>query len=293
MASKQLSLFKKDVKKVAVVYRRGSNGAAVLARELAQWLLDRKVAVFSHPQQKILPRVKMMRSPKDIDLVVVLGGDGTYLQAVRMLDGERVPVLGINMGSLGFLTPTRSQDLYPMVEMALHGQLEVQRRSMIRIQVRNDGKVKDEFIALNDLVIERGPLSHLIHISITIDKLPITSVKADGLIIATPTGSTAYNLAAGGPILHPEVGALVVTPICPHSLTSRPFIFPDERKIQFSILGQGMRAVLTVDGIKKASVGPADEVWVCRESSDHLFLRKVGHNYFSLLKDKLKFGERA
>lgn len=294
MASREkLSLFKKDVKKVAIVYRRGSNNAAALARELAQWLMDRKVKVFSHPQQKILPRVKASRDPHDLDLVVVLGGDGTYLQAVRMLDGQRVPVLGINMGSLGFLTVTRSQDLYPMVEMALHGELEIKKRSMIRVQVRNDGRVKDEFTALNDLVIERGPLSHLIHISITIDKLPITTVKADGLIIATPTGSTAYNLAAGGPILHPEVDALVVTPICPHSLTSRPFIFPDQRKIQFSILGQAIRAVLTVDGVKKATIGPADEVWVSRDAGDHLFLRKVGHNYFSLLKDKLKFGERA
>lgn len=180
-----------------------------------------------------------------------------------------------------------------MVELALSGKLELKRRSMIRIQVRHGQKLREEFNALNDLVIERGPTSHLIHISITVDQLPITAVKADGLIVATPTGSTAYNLAAGGPILHPEVDALVVTPICPHSLTSRPFIFPDQRKIQFSILGQGTRAVLTADGIKKATVGPNDEVWVERDKCDHLFLRKVGHNYFSLLREKLKFGERA
>lgn len=293
MQNRQLNLYKRKVKKVVVVYRRGSQNAANMARELTLWLVDRKVQVFSHPEQKISPRVKTLKEPKGVDLVIVLGGDGTYLQAVRMLEGERVPVLGINLGSLGFLTVTRSQDLYPIVEMALQGKLEIKRRSMIRVQVRSEGKVREEFTALNDLVIERGPLSHLIHISITVDKLPITTVKADGLIIATPTGSTAYNLAAGGPILHPEVDALVVTPICPHSLTSRPFIFPDERKIQFSILGVGVRAVLTVDGIKKATIGPNDEVWVTRDSSDHIFLRKVGHNYFSLLKDKLKFGERA
>lgn len=293
MSNRRLNLYKKSVRRVAIVYRRGSNNAATLARELAHWLADRKVQVFSHPDQKIMPKVKPVKEPGGLDLVVVLGGDGTYLQAVRMLDGERVPVLGINMGSLGFLTVTRSQDLFPIVEMALQGKLEIKRRSMIRVQVRSEGKTSHEFTALNDLVIERGPLSHLIHISITVDKLPITSVKADGLIIATPTGSTAYNLAAGGPILHPEVDALVVTPICPHSLTSRPFLFPDQRKIQFALLGVGVRAVLTVDGIKKATIGPNDEVWVTRDSSDHLFLRKVGHNYFSLLKEKLKFGERA
>jgi NAD+ kinase len=159
--------------------------------------------------------------------------------------------------------------------------------------VISHNKTRQTFAALNDLVIERGPMSRLIHIAITVDKLPINAIKADGLIVATPTGSTAYNLAAGGPILHPEVDALVVTPICPHSLTSRPFIFPDDRKIQFSVIGQGTRAVLTVDGKKKATVGPNDEVWVERHASDHLFLRKVGHNYFSLLREKLKFGERA
>ena len=119
------------------------------------------------------------------------------------------------------------------------------------------------------------------------------SAVADGLIVASPTGSTAYNLAAAGPILHPEVEAWVVTAICPHSLTLRPFIFPDERRIQFAVLGQRNRAVLTVDGVKVAKIGPSDEVWLERHPHDHLFLRKVGHNYFSLLKEKLKFGERA
>ncbi len=293
MSSPSVQHFRKKVRKIAIVYRRNSPPALALARELAQWLQQRKIQVFSPSMQKISPRVKKLKSPNAIDLVCVLGGDGTYLEAVRMLDGARVPVLGVNMGSLGFLTVTRSQDLFSMLQLALDGELEIKRRSMIRVQVRNSGKVRHEFSALNDLVIERGSRSHLIHLSITVDRLPITAVKADGLIVATPTGSTAYNLAAGGPILHPEVDALVVTPICPHSLTSRPFIFPDKRKIQFSILGQAQRAMLTVDGIKKAKIGPNDEVWVERHSSDHLFLRKVGHNFFSLLKDKLKFGERA
>ena len=287
------TLYRKKIHRIGIVYRRASPNALNLARELVQWLLQRDLKPFSHPTQKITPKIKAARDVGQLDLVIVLGGDGTYLEAVRMLNGKRVPILGINMGSLGFLTVTRVQDLYPMLELALSGQLEVKSRSMIRVQVRNGSKLREEFTALNDLVIERGPLSHLIHISIIVDKLPITAVKADGLIIATPTGSTAYNLAAGGPILHPEVDALVVTPICPHSLTSRPFIFPDQRKIQFSILGQGVRAVLTADGIKKATIGPNDEVWVERDKCDHLFLRKVGHNYFSLLREKLKFGERA
>jgi NAD+ kinase len=292
MSARGVVLYKQKIKSVAVVYRRGTTAALSSARELCHWLKDRKVKVFSHPDQKIDGALRM-RNAKILDLVVVLGGDGTYLEAVRMLGPERVPLLGVNMGGLGFLTVTRVQDLFPMVELALDGKLEVKRRSMLNVQVRSGNKVRDEFACLNDLVIERGPTSQLIHLAMTVDRLPITTIKADGLIVATPTGSTAYNLAGGGPILHPEVDALVVTPICPHSLTSRPFIFPDKRKVQFSILGAGKKAVLTLDGVKKAKIGPNDEVWVDRHPDDHLFLRKVGHNFFSLLKEKLKFGERA
>lgn len=293
MSARRLQLYKRKIKKVAIVYRRSTPQALALAKDLSRWLHERKITVFSHPTQK-LNDAKPVGSPKDLDLVVVLGGDGTYLEAVRMLNGERVPLLGVNLGGLGFLTVTRVQNLFPMVELALAGKLEVKQRSMIHVEVRSASKVKAEFSALNDVVIERGPASRLIDISLTVDKLPITAIKADGLIVSSPTGSTAYNLAAGGPILHPEVNAIVVTPICPHSLTSRPFVFPNERRLQFQILGdRASRAVLTIDGIKKATIGRNDEVWIDRDSSDHLFLRKVGHNYFSLLKEKLKFGERA
>ncbi len=292
MSGRGVTLYKKKISNVAVVFRRATPAAHASARELCHWLRDRRVKVFSHPEQKLDGAAKL-RNAKALDLVIVLGGDGTYLEAVRMLGPERVPLLGVNMGGLGFLTVTRVQDLFPMVELALEGKLEMKRRSMLNVQVRSGNKVRSEFACLNDLVIERGPTSQLIHLAMTVDRLPITTIKADGLIVATPTGSTAYNLAGGGPILHPEVDALVVTPICPHSLTSRPFIFPDKRKVQFSIIGAGKKAVLTLDGQKKAKIGPNDEVWVDRHPDDHLFLRKVGHNFFSLLKEKLKFGERA
>lgn len=287
--SQRVRLFKEKVGKVAIVYRRGTPAALALAKEVAGWLRERKIQAFSHPTQSI-PGIRKLSGK--VDLVVVLGGDGTYLEAVRMLDGDRVPVLGFNMGGLGFLTGHRAQDAFDLLELALGGQLEMKSRSMLRVQVKN-GTRTQEFAALNDLVIERGASSHLIYLSLTIDRMPITAIKADGLIVATPTGSTAYNLAAGGPILHPEVDALVVTPICPHALTSRPLIFPDQRPLQFAVIGNKNRAVLTVDGIKKAKIGPNDEVWVDRHACDHLFLRKVGHNYFSLLKEKLKLGERA
>jgi NAD+ kinase len=287
-----MKLFKEKVRKVAVFYRRGTPAALAQAKELTDWLKEHRIQVF-FPRGQALPGAKPIKAPAELDLGIVLGGDGTYLEAVRTLDCKRVPLLGFNMGSLGFLTAHRAQDLFPLVTLAIEGQLEMRTRSMLRVQVRSGNRVKAEYAALNDMVIERGAASRLIHLSLTVDKLPITVIKADGLIVASPTGSTAYNLAAGGPILHPEVDALVVTAICPHALTSRPFIFPDRRRIQLSVLGSGSRAVLTIDGLKKATIGPQDEVWVDRHASDHLFLRKVGHNYFSLLKEKLKFGERA
>lgn len=284
-----MDLYKHKIKKAAVVYRRGTPAAQKAAESVVNWLHDHKIQAFCHPGQK-LRGTKRVTEPKVLDLVIVLGGDGTYLEAVRMLHGERVPLLGFNLGGLGFLTVTRATEIIPMLESAVAGKLEVRRRSMIRIEVRSKNKVKNTFTALNDLVIERGSRSRLISITITIDQLPIHAVKADGLIVATPTGSTAYNLAAGGPILHPEVEALVVTPICPHSLTSRPFIFPDKGGIQFTT---DESAVMTVDGVKAATLSRQDEIRVSRDTCDHLFLRRAGYNYFNLLKEKLKFGERA
>ncbi len=283
---------KKNIKNAGLVYRKDTPAALNLAKETSLWLTQKKVQVYSHPNQK-LPKAKILRSGTKLDLMIVLGGDGTYLEAIRLLAGAQVPLLGFNMGGLGFLTPTRAQDVFDMLELAMAGELEVKSRSMLCVQVRSNGKITAEFEALNDLVIERGGQSHLLHLKLSVDQLPITPIKADGLIVATPTGSTAYNLAAGGPILHPEVDALVVTPICPHSLTSRPFVFPDQRRIQFSLVGKNQRAVLTLDGIRKAKIGPADEVVVTRAKHGHQFLRKFGHNYFGLLKEKLKFGERA
>ncbi len=289
MAVRRIELFKEKVKRVAIVHRFGTKDAARLASQVADWLKKRKIEVYSHPEQS-LKGAKKVSAAKNLDLVVVLGGDGTYLEAVRMLKGERVPLLGFNLGGLGFLTVNRSKDVYTMLEMALTGKLEIKRRSMIRIELRSKGKVKKSLTALNDLVLERGSLSRLISIHMAVEDQPITSLKADGLIVATPTGSSAYNLAAGGPILHPEVNALVVTPICPHSLTSRPFICPEDRRIQLTTEGQ---AEVTVDGVKVATLSADDEISVVRDASDHAFLRRPGSNYFDLLKEKLKFGERA
>lgn len=289
-------LYTHPIKRVFILYRKSTDAAQRLAGELANYLIERKISVFRDPDQQFKTARKAIpaaRSLNNMDLVVVLGGDGTYLEAVRRLGGRKIPILGVNLGSLGFLTVFRAEDLYRAIELTLTGKMEVRPRAMIKARVRSRGRTAIEFTALNDMVIERGAHSHLINVSISIDALLIGSVKADGLIIASPTGSTAYNLAAGGPILHPQVSAFVVTPICPHSLTNRPLILPGDNRISFRLKEESERATLTVDGQKVAQLKFGDEILVERHSSDHLVLRQPSHNYFNLLREKLKFGERA
>jgi len=286
--------FDRDVKSVIVVFRFESVNAAKTAHELADWLKEkRKIKVYSHPQQKLLGVKKITPAQlKDIDLVIVLGGDGTYLSAVRMLDGQKIPILGINMGSLGFLTENRKEDLYTAVKMTLDKKMEMRPRAMIEVQVLRKGEVISSAQALNDVVLERGIFSQLISFTILSEGHLVGHVKADGVVIATPTGSTAYNLAAGGPILHPHVRALVVTPICPHSLTHRPIIFSDDHTLTFRMSKKKKRAYLTIDGRNCGRLQAGDEVTVTRAECDHYVLRKPSQNYFELLREKLGFAER-
>lgn len=284
-----------SIKNIVVVYRPESSSATKNASELATWLKKRGLRVYSHPKQKIQDEIKKIKPSQmaDVDLVIVLGGDGTYLHAVRMLSGEKAPILGVNMGSLGFLTETRKEDLYSAVTMTLDNKMEKRPRAMLDIKVLREGKLLSHTKALNDVVIERGPFSQLINIAIHSENHLVGEVKADGILVATPTGSTAYNLAAGGPILHPYVHSFVVTPICPHSLTHRPIIFPDDQTLTFRLLNKKQRAFLTVDGQNGGDLKAADEVVITRAQCDHYILRRPSQNYFDLLREKLKFGERA
>ena len=281
-------------KNIAVMYRPHTKDAIKSAKELAAWLLERGYVVYCTPGQKLI-RDCLEVTPGTLDVldwVIVLGGDGTYLRAVQMLGGRQTPILGVNMGSLGFLTEIRIEDLFGAVEGTLKGKMEFLPRSMLQIEVRRKGKKRLSAIALNDCVLERGSYTHLINIGIKSQKHLVADVKADALVIASPTGSTAYNLAAGGPICHPEVRAIVVTPVCPHALTSRPLIFPDDQALSFEVLSTDRRAILTVDGVSCGEITSDDEVSIVRSQKDHYVIRKPSSNYFALLREKLKFGQR-
>ncbi len=291
---------------LALVYRPDTPAALSLAKALTVWLKERDYKVFTAPEQKLITGTTLLKSANALEkmsLIVVLGGDGTYLRAVRLLNGKSVPILGVNLGSLGFLTPTRADELFTAVDEALKNKMELRPRSMIQVQLLRKGRKKLEMLALNDIVIERGSLSQLINISIHSEKMLVSEIKADGLIISTPTGSTAYNLSAGGPILHPEARVFIVTPIAPHSLTSRPFIFPDEIQLSFRMVSKLQsdrpttrsakdRAHFVVDGVKVDDISQDDEILIRRHQVDHLMVRDPAQNFFHLLREKLKFGDR-
>lgn len=291
-------------KKIALVYRPDTAAALTLAKTLTAWLKEKKYQVFTAPEQTQIQGTLTLKQRKDLEkmsLIVVLGGDGTYLRAIRLLEGKSVPILGINLGSLGFLTPFRADELFTAVENTLDNKMELRPRSMMSVQLLRKGKIKHQILALNDVVIERGSLSQLINMEISCQELLVSEIKADGLIISSPTGSTAYNLSAGGPILHPESKALVVTSIAPHSLTSRPLIFPDHIQLRIKLTGKNSttsrsskgQAHFVVDGFKVDQVSEQDELVITRSELDHLMVKEPGHNYFHLLREKLKFGDRS
>ena len=290
MKEKLLTL--KSNKKISIVYRLHSAAAVKMAKKLALKLKSKRYKVYTAPEQKQIAGTELLVSSnelKEMALVIVLGGDGTYLRAVRLLKGHSVPILGFNMGFLGFLTVHPINEVFATVDETLKNNMVLQTRSRLHITVKLKSGKRVLYNALNDVVVERGSFSQLISTAVYFDKSLVNHIKADGLIISSPTGSTAYNLAANGPILHPEVHAIVVTPVAPHSLTTRPLIFPDNKKLVLRLDQHTSLAHLIIDGQKMMELSSDDEVTVTRDKMNHYIIRKPNHNFFELLKEKLKF----
>lgn len=282
-------------KHIGLVYRNQTASAVEQAIKLTNWLSELGYKVWTAPEQKVIKGTFKMKSESDfkkLALMIVLGGDGTYLRAVRILAGRQIPILGFHMGSLGFLTVFKSEMAMAIIEQTLKNKMCFQKRSMIEVQVTKNNKVVNAHLALNDVVLERGSFPHLIYSAINCDDQLIAEIKADGFIISSATGSTAYNLAAGGPILHPEVPAMVLTPIAPHSLTMRPLIFPDTKDLKLKILGATQKARLVVDGQHQMEINSEHELVIKKSLFDHWVVRSEKHNDFEVLRNKLRFGER-
>lgn len=284
----QNNFFKNKIKNTLIVHKDNSPEIIKIMNLTNNWLKKNKVKthIFS---QSLLKKHSPITF--NIDLVIVLGGDGTYLQVVQCITNHLIPFLGINMGSFGFLTVHKQESVIHCLESILKKNMLIEERSLINISCFKKNKLENKFIALNELVIERGSFSQLINISMSIQNQNLYSMKADGVIISSPTGSTAYNLAAGGPILHPQVNSFAITPICPHSLTNRPVIIPDTYTVDLKINNTNQTAFLTIDGNKMAQISNKHIVKIQKSIMKHRTLRNINHNDFLLLKNKLKFSQ--
>ncbi|HZH78427.1 MAG TPA: NAD(+)/NADH kinase [Archangium sp.] len=226
------------------------------------------------------------------ELVVVLGGDGTLIHAARLLDGRPTPLLGINLGSLGFMTEIPVEELFPTMDEVLAGRFKVDSRMKLSCRLIREGRVIVEDEILNDVVINKGALARIADHEVSVDGVPIAMYKADGVILATPTGSTAYSLSAGGPIVHPSVDCTVLTPICSHALTHRPIVVPADRTIRISLRTETADTFLTLDGQTGHSLQCGDSIEVVRSPNRVNLVRNTRVGYFSILRQKLHWGER-
>ncbi|MBE3096160.1 MAG: NAD(+)/NADH kinase [Planctomycetes bacterium] len=291
------------IERVGIVAKTGLQEAASHLPELAAWLDARHVEPVFESDTAALSacasgRRVMTRDdlPSAVDLVLVLGGDGTLLgMAKRIGHAKRdIPILGVNFGHLGFLTEITYPELYRSLESALAGSAAIDERMMLRCSVRRTNHLFAEHVVLNDVVITRGALSRIIELSVSVDGQFVATFHADGVIISTPTGSTAYNLSAGGPIVHPDVDAFVLTPIAPHMLTNRPVVIPGSAAVDLQpfVGGIHQESYLLLDGQTGFQLVAGDVITVARSPQPARIIRGPGRGYFEVLRQKLKWASR-
>jgi NAD+ kinase len=278
------------IRRVGIVVKERLPGIEERVSKLRAWLRERGVEAVDDQE------VARERLPNEVDLVIVLGGDGTLLAMADRIGqaGRDIPILGVNFGSLGFLTEIRIDELYPSLESVLNGTARYDERLMLHAEATRAGHPPDQRIVLNDVVFTKTALSRMIELVVSVSGSFVTRVKADGLIIASPTGSTAYNLAAGGPIVHPVVDALVLTPIAPHTLTNRPVIIPASALVEVQPLveSEADDVFVTYDGQTGYELRQGDVVRVRRAEQTLRLVRAPARSYFEVLREKLKWGER-
>lgn len=267
-----------------------------ITKKLSNWLKERGVEVYVEKElgKKIRHPNSIDRTdiPKLVDVILVFGGDGTFLGVAREACKYGTPILGINLGGLGFLTEVTIDELYPMIERIIDGDYEVEDRQMLITSIRRGKKNIGTYEVLNDVVINKGALARIIDLAIYIEDSHVTTYKADGIILATPTGSTAYSLSAGGPIVHPGIPVTIITPICPHTLTNRPLVVSSEMKVEIKVTTQEPDTYLTLDGQIGVRLKTGDLIEVKRTDTSVKLIKSPFRDFFSILKTKLMWGER-
>jgi NAD+ kinase len=285
------------MKSAAIISKPTKPELASILPDLLAWFhrhgyhvyLDQETAGYVTDGAEVVSRQEV--GEKHPEFVLVLGGDGTLLSAARAVAHADVPILAVNLGSLGFLTEVPLAEMYPTLEAVNQGHCPVEERSVLQCQLIRSEECIAQHFALNDVVVNKSAISRLVDFDLLIDGVFVFSYKADGVIIATPTGSTAYSLAAGGPIMMPSVAAFVVTPVCPHSLTHRPLVVTDKAQIELLVESGEEEAFLSIDGQVGMPVLQGDRL-ICRRASHNVKLMRVRRTFFEVLRNKLKWGQR-
>lgn len=279
----------KEIRSVGIVVKPNNGEAFKTSRELSEWLVARGLTVKCDPY---VGDHECQEGEFDFeaDLVVVLGGDGTMISTARLIGDAAILVLGVNYGSLGYLTEFRIEEMFPALEAILVGDYAVDRRVMLKVEHWRGGEMMSAGRVLNDVVVNKAAVARIIGIEVKLNGLFVNSFRADGLIVATPTGSTAYNLSAGGPIIFPSMNAVVLTPICPFTLTNRPIVVPDTAEIELELENQNEGVVLTLDGQTGYPMQAKDRVRIRKSSTTFNIVQPANRNYFDVLRNKLKWG---
>ncbi len=279
---------------VAIIFKRMRPEAAKLAQELKQWFEKRKIAVFCEENidnSGVSCLYQKIDIPKTVEAVIVVGGDGTFLSVARFIENRSTPIIGINLGGLGFLTEISADSCFKELEKILGGDFDIEERMRLRVSVMRSGKEVFSHRVLNDAVINKGALARIIDLQTTIDGHFLTHYRGDGLIISTPTGSTAYNISAGGPIVFPTAQAILITPICPFTLTNRPIVLPSHFTINVELAEPASDVTLTCDGQVGCLIHPSDQLCITEASPPLRLIKAPDVDHFEILRTKLKWGQ--
>ena len=286
-----------QIKRIGITSKPGKPEIGEVVPPLMAWLEQRGVECLIDQETADTLGGKISSLPREelaarVDLVTVLGGDGTLLATARALNRNPVPILAVNLGGLGFLTMVTREELYPALEAVLDGRFHTEPRVQLEAEVICAAQQARRFLALNDVVLNKGALARVLDFDVRVDGQFISTYKSDGLIVSTPTGSTAYSLAAGGPVVAPSVRAFIITPICAHTLTNRPIVLPDTAVIEVAVKSEREPVYVTVDGQVGMEVHGEDRVRICKAASMVEIVQPLHKSYFEILRQKLKWGER-
>lgn len=281
--------------RIGIIGKTNKQEVFGITDDLCKWLKERGIETYVESEIgfKIghLNSIPRERLPEHSDVVLVFGGDGTFLDVARLVCRYNIPILGVNLGGLGFLTEITTDELRPAVEEIINGNYVVEKREMLTATIHRDAEIIGDYSVLNDVVINKGVVARIIDLAIYIDGSHVTSFRADGLILSTPTGSTAYSLSAGGPIVYPTLPLTLITPISPHTLTNRPLVVSNETVIKVKILTETMDVYLTLDGQVGVTLKKDDEIEVRKSDTYVKMIRSPFRDYFTILKTKLMWGK--